>query len=61
MSDQNERRKIIRRKIESVFASAPDNRRRMNYERRNRTTVLPVPLVMAVRGDQRRYPESGME
>lgn len=61
MTDQKERRKIIRRRIEGVFESAPDDRRRMNYERRNRTTVLPMPLEMAVRGERRRFEETGTE
>lgn len=58
---QQERRKAIRRKIAAVFESTPDDRRRFNYERRGRTSVLPVPLVMAVRGDRRRFEEAGTE
>lgn len=56
-----ERRQITRRQTEGVFASVPDNRRRMNYERRGRTTVLPMPVAMVIRGDMRRFPDSGTE
>jgi hypothetical protein len=58
---QQERRKAIRRQIEAAFQGAPDERRRFNYERRGRTTVLPVPTAMLFRGDTRRFRESGTE
>lgn len=50
-----------RRGVSSYFTSPVNDRRRPGYERRNRTTVRPVPLVMAVRGDKRRFEDSGME
>jgi hypothetical protein len=61
MAEHEERRKAVRRKIEGLFASMPDDRRRTGYERRGRTSVLPMPLEMAVRGDQRRFEEAGTE
>lgn len=59
--EQQERRKAVRRQIEALFMSPPDNRRRMNYERRGRTSVLPMPLAMAIQGERRRFEEAGTE
>jgi hypothetical protein len=55
-------RKVDRRRgVSSYFSSPVNDRRRPGYERRNRTTVRPMPLAMAVRGDKRRFEDSGME
>jgi hypothetical protein len=50
-----------RKGVSSHFSSPVNDRRRPGYERRNRTSVLPMPLEMALRGDKRRFEESGME
>ena len=50
-----------RRSVSSHFTSPANDRRRPDYERRNRTSVLPMPLAMALRGDTRRCEESGMD
>lgn len=55
------RGKDRRRGVSSHFSSPMNDRRRPDYERRNRTSVRPMPLEMALRGDKRRFEESGME
>jgi hypothetical protein len=57
----NQRGADRRRSVSSYFTSPAHDRRRLDYERRNRTTVRPMPLAMALRGDKRRFEESGME
>jgi hypothetical protein len=56
-----ERQQDRRKGVSSYFTSPVNDRRRPRYERRNRTTVRPMPLEMALRGDKRRFEESGME
>ena len=56
-----ERRADRRRGVSSHFTSPQNDRRRPGYERRNRTAVLPMPPAMVMRGDTRRFEESGME
>jgi hypothetical protein len=56
-----ERKEDRRRGVLSHFTSPQNDGRRPGYERRNRTTVRPMPLSMVMRGDTRRFPESGME
>jgi hypothetical protein len=56
-----ERKQDRRRSVSSHFSSPVNDRRRPNYERRNRTTVRPMPLSMMFRGDTRRFEESGTE
>lgn len=50
-----------RRSVSSYFSSPANDRRRPDYERRNRTTVRPMPLAMMFRRDKRRFEESGTE
>lgn len=57
----NQRGADRRRSVSSYFTSPAHDRRRLDYERRNRTTVRPMPLAMMFRGDARRFEESGME
>lgn len=61
MNQRAERRKKMRRQSQAVFYDFPTDRRRPDYERRNRTTVLPMPLSMVMRGDTRRFEDTGME
>jgi hypothetical protein len=56
-----ERKQDRRRSVSSHFSSPMNDRRRPDYERRNRTTVRPMPLEMALRGDKRRFEEAGTE
>lgn len=56
-----ERKQDRRSSASSHFTSPVNDRRRPGYERRNRTTVRPMPLEMAVRGDKRRFEEAGTE
>lgn len=58
MSDQNQdRRKVIRRQIEGIFASRPDDRRRVGYERRGVVRYAPrVTREMIIYGERRAYP-----
>jgi hypothetical protein len=56
-----ERKQDRRRGVSSHFTSPQNDRRRPGYERRNRTTVLPMPLSMVMRGDTRRFEETGTE
>lgn len=55
MNQRAERRRKMRRISQALFYDAIADRRRKDYERRNRTSVLPMPLEMALRGDQRRF------
>jgi hypothetical protein len=50
-----------RKGVSSWFTAPVNDRRRPDYERRNRTTVLPMPLLMVMRGNTRRFEESGTE
>ena len=50
-----ERKTDRRRGVSSCFTAPVNDRRRPGYERRNRTTVLPMPLAMALRGERRRF------
>jgi hypothetical protein len=61
MNQRTERRRKNRRASQAIFYDAINDRRRPEYERRGRTTVRPMPLTMAVRGDKRRFEESGTE
>jgi hypothetical protein len=62
MDAQHAERGPDRRKGASSYFTSPINdRRRPGYERRNRTTVLPMPLSMVMRGDTRRFEDTGME
>jgi hypothetical protein len=54
-------RKEDRRRSQALFYDAITDRRRPDYERRNRTTVRPMPLSMVMRGDTRRFEETGTE
>jgi hypothetical protein len=56
-----ERQQERRKGVSSHFTSPMNDRRRPDYERRGRTMVRPMPLSMAVRGDKRRFEETGME
>lgn len=56
-----ERKQDRRRGVSSWFTSPMHDRRRPDYERRNRTTVRPMPLSMVMRGDTRRFEEAGTE
>jgi hypothetical protein len=56
-----ERGKDRRRGVSSHFTSPQNDRRRPGYERRNRTSVRPMPLSMVMRGDTRRFEEAGTE
>lgn len=56
-----ERTQDRRKGASSHFTSPQNDRRRPDYERRGRTTVRPMPLSMVMRGNQRRFEETGME
>lgn len=56
-----ERKQDRRRSASSYFTNPQNDRRRPGYERRNRTTVLPMPLSMVMRRERRRFEEAGTE
>lgn len=61
-----ERKAERRRGVSSHFTSPQNDRRRPDYERRNRTAVLPMPPAMVARvlqgdTDTRRFEEAGTE